>query len=777
MGKDDDPPPPPGVCFVQPNGKGEEEEGGARLVQQSSSSAASTASPCKELQRRRHSDGELNNSNDSSNSQSHTQLKELKNTFLKAPSSPQNGYKRVPTCEEEEELAEEERLDGGGEAAEAAAAAAGAAGGKAAAGAAAAVLRGAGAAAAAAARKALGRGPAASGHSRLTHSRGSSGASVKFVSEAASASSNASSASATPCHGKDPAHKSHRRTFSGGADSACAGDDLDLDDDLEDEEDLDDDRHPHYDDEGCVSDEGRVIILSPSSCEEELDVVETKFRGVKKEVDSGQEEGSAEDCSGKGVNADRTSQAAMGDRDYGSFQSTSTPKKTKSSSSARSAGEANSASMAAAAAASTSSRAVTNPAEPGNPSAGGGGGDEDSRRLLEDEEEESDQQPRPVSRVAAAPRGDSSDEDEVGAHNSSGYARHKSRKRRGGGGGGDVRIEVDEVDGGGDSDDPAPPSEDEPIPVELCKTFVAFLFLFGGGVATTLALALVHERVPTADPPLPDLFLNNVDYQAWGLDVSEIIIMAACFSTLVLMLAHASRTVVLRRVFFLGGLHYYYRAVTMYVTVLPKPNEHYKCAPKAGDDLTVLMVLHRVVKLLSGFGLSINGDHVYCGDYIYSGHTMTLVMTYLIVHQYSPRRWYLLHWASWCLAAFGVMVLLMARGHYSVDVVLAYWITTRLWWVYHTLANNPSLIRRENKENFLNRFWWWPIFNYLEGNVGRPLPKRYSWPVPERVQVVVRERWRSIRGRPEAAESEAAPPEAVVVVAPPPPSAGGSGGS
>ena len=40
-----------------------------------------------------------------------------------------------------------------------------------------------------------------------------------------------------------------------------------------------------------------------------------------------------------------------------------------------------------------------------------------------------------------------------------------------------------------------------------------------------------------------------------------------------------------------------------------------------------------MLKLLSGAGLSINEQHVYCGDYIYSGHTMTLVMTFLIIKE------------------------------------------------------------------------------------------------------------------------------------------------
>ena len=70
----------------------------------------------------------------------------------------------------------------------------------------------------------------------------------------------------------------------------------------------------------------------------------------------------------------------------------------------------------------------------------------------------------------------------------------------------------------------------------------------------------------------------------------------------------------------------------MYVTVLPKPYENYICAPKA-NETTALIIFQRVLKLLSGMGLTINGEHVYCGDYIYSGHTMTLIMTYLVIKE------------------------------------------------------------------------------------------------------------------------------------------------
>lgn len=56
----------------------------------------------------------------------------------------------------------------------------------------------------------------------------------------------------------------------------------------------------------------------------------------------------------------------------------------------------------------------------------------------------------------------------------------------------------------------------------------------------------------------------------------------------------------------------------------------YYCSPKANSTNPVL-IAKRVFQLFSGFGLSINGKHTFCGDYMYSGHTTILVMSYLIV--------------------------------------------------------------------------------------------------------------------------------------------------
>jgi shingomyelin synthase len=53
----------------------------------------------------------------------------------------------------------------------------------------------------------------------------------------------------------------------------------------------------------------------------------------------------------------------------------------------------------------------------------------------------------------------------------------------------------------------------------------------------------------------------------------------------------------------------------------------------------------------------------------------------------SPKRFWWYHWFCWTLSAVGIFCILLAHDHYTVDVVVAYFITTRLFWWYHTMAN------------------------------------------------------------------------------------------
>ncbi|XP_056153233.1 phosphatidylcholine:ceramide cholinephosphotransferase 1-like isoform X2 [Lampris incognitus] len=189
--------------------------------------------------------------------------------------------------------------------------------------------------------------------------------------------------------------------------------------------------------------------------------------------------------------------------------------------------------------------------------------------------------------------------------------------------------------------------------------------------------------------------------------------------------AAAFLSIVGRRFFFIVGTLYLYRCLTMYITTLPVPGMHFKCSPKVLGDYASQM--RRVLKMIAGGGLTITGSHHMCGDYLYSGHTVMLTLTYLFIREYSPKRFWWYHWLCWLLCAVGLFCILLAHDHYSIDVVVAYYITTRLFWWYHTMANQQAL-KEPSQSNFVSRVWWYRYFLYLETNVQGVIPRHYQLP-------------------------------------------------
>ncbi|XP_029933866.1 phosphatidylcholine:ceramide cholinephosphotransferase 1-like [Myripristis murdjan] len=277
---------------------------------------------------------------------------------------------------------------------------------------------------------------------------------------------------------------------------------------------------------------------------------------------------------------------------------------------------------------------------------------------------------------------------------------------------------------------PAPPTgRPEDFPEEWTKTGVAFVYGMACFLATTVMISVVHERVPPmeATPPLPDKFFDWFSRREWAFTVCEVIALLLLATWLLQWSLLRHRSIVARRFFFLAGTLYLYRCVTMYVTTLPVPGRHFSCAPKVlGDHL---LQVRRVVKMLAGGGLTLTGSHHLCGDYLYSGHTVMLTLTQLFITEYCPRRLCGLRWLFWCLWALGLFCILLAHDHYSIDVLVAYYITTRLFWCYHTMANQPEL-KQSCPSSFLSRLWWFSFFLYLESGVHGVVPPHYRRPFP-----------------------------------------------
>merc|ERR1719341_139277 len=148
------------------------------------------------------------------------------------------------------------------------------------------------------------------------------------------------------------------------------------------------------------------------------------------------------------------------------------------------------------------------------------------------------------------------------------------------------------------------------FPDEPWKTLLAALFLASSMITTTIALIITNQRVPEV-PPLPDIALDYVEYLEVGLKISERIMITAIVLALLVILAHTHRMIILRRVFFLMGLMYYYRAITMQLTVLPKPDTNWAC-PKYNGSLDAEVVFKKVLEITTGGGISLGEEQPFC---------------------------------------------------------------------------------------------------------------------------------------------------------------------
>lgn len=88
----------------------------------------------------------------------------------------------------------------------------------------------------------------------------------------------------------------------------------------------------------------------------------------------------------------------------------------------------------------------------------------------------------------------------------------------------------------------------------------------------------------------------------------------------------------------------------------------------------------------------------------------------------TPRNFYFLHTTTWMLNMFGIFFILAAHEHYSIDVFVAFYIASRLFLYYHTLANNTALMSHDSSRTRI----WFPLFSYFESTVDGIIPNEYN---------------------------------------------------
>ncbi|XP_055533106.1 ceramide phosphoethanolamine synthase-like [Wyeomyia smithii] len=270
------------------------------------------------------------------------------------------------------------------------------------------------------------------------------------------------------------------------------------------------------------------------------------------------------------------------------------------------------------------------------------------------------------------------------------------------------------------------------IQPEFFKTMISLGYAFLVTWITAFVMVVVHERVPDMKkyPPLPDIFLDNVPHIPWAFQMCEVTGTLLFCIWVCVLIVHRHRTVLLRRFFALAGTVFLLRCVTMLITSLSVPGTHLECTPhdhKFDDSSSVKITemiylrISRAYTIWSGLGMSIQGVRT-CGDYMFSGHTVALTLLNFFITEYTPRNLYFLHTLTWLLNMFGIFFILAAHEHYSIDVFVAFYITSRLFLYYHTLANNQALMSHDSNRTRV----WFPMFSYFESSVDGIIPNEFD---------------------------------------------------
>lgn len=156
---------------------------------------------------------------------------------------------------------------------------------------------------------------------------------------------------------------------------------------------------------------------------------------------------------------------------------------------------------------------------------------------------------------------------------------------------------------------------------------VALLFAAFNMILNFIVLAIIHERAPRTNP-LPDISFDILPNHPNGLYIAEYIITIQAFLVFTSLFLHRSRVILFRRLCLILGVIYFARAVCMSSTQVPLIKTDLICAPVMGPNVSwseyITEIIRRALSMMLGLGLSINGQHNYCGDYIFSGHTVTL---------------------------------------------------------------------------------------------------------------------------------------------------------
>ncbi|XP_030844218.1 sphingomyelin synthase-related protein 1-like [Strongylocentrotus purpuratus] len=262
---------------------------------------------------------------------------------------------------------------------------------------------------------------------------------------------------------------------------------------------------------------------------------------------------------------------------------------------------------------------------------------------------------------------------------------------------------------------------EKPLLPEYWKTLVSCLYLNLVSFSMCYAVTVTHQAAPDrrVHPPLPDAIMDNVPYIPWGTQGAEVCTMVLGVVLILVCVVHKHRTIICRRFCAIMATIYIMRIATILSTalpVLPPPSE---CTTMEMDTAANRLNIAIAVWMKSGSRLS--GIKM-CGDYMFSGHITSLTLGNLFIIEYTPSRLFFIRYLTTAVNIAGSIVIIIGRGHYTVDVIIAIILVFIVFQYYHSLTRLYVLTKSSEK------LQWFPFFLYFERNVCLTVPNEYESP-------------------------------------------------
>lgn len=204
-----------------------------------------------------------------------------------------------------------------------------------------------------------------------------------------------------------------------------------------------------------------------------------------------------------------------------------------------------------------------------------------------------------------------------------------------------------------------------------------------------------------------------------SIDVMELvdsILGVLVFSTTLFALTRRCRWLILRRFSVIYGSLALLRTFTVFSTQLPDSAE--KCKTLT-PSTTALSALDYYLVFEKAMGMMIPVGSVTCGDMIFSGHSVLMMLCALTWHTYykvipgalSINK---VKVVIWILAGAGMLLVILSRMHYTLDVLLAIYLALTVWNAYHRCADDVIVGHRFHSVWLLDGLVIYPFIQWLE---------------------------------------------------------------